>query len=499
MSNHVILMENRQLIPRWHTSRKSMALQFPTLVAKTSSAQSAKTDRFLEKARERWKQDKNYYNAIELHTALLVRGIYSAPEDDEVINYLLSKQDGLPSGAKHLIDPNIRHIDKSTRYYSYLPSEVGHIISRLRSIVTKFPQDYMTWCDLAFYYTVLGYYPKAEKCLSIAWHQCKHHPYIARCFARFYVHVDEPEKAVWLLKRSGGINYDPLITSASIAISNAFDLGNPDISKARKLLDDYRGLKAFSSELAATIGTIEFNNGRKKKAKEYFIDALAQPSENSLSQYKWLNQKAGFSLNNEGIVHVPTVEGNVHQLYVQGNFEECRNKLLDLFDFQPFSDGAISDAGYMSLVGLNDPEFVIKLSDSRIPKTHMSFGELNNLTVAKLMKNDLSGAEVSMRLLSKKLSPDKPEAQGIYLATSGLVMFKFGQIEQGKELYRKAISFFEARRDYRSVALAEHYFSTCVKGVDEVLYTSLRKSVEKRAKELGMKELSVETNKTILA
>lgn len=497
MSNHVILMENRQLIPRWHTSRKSMALQFPTLMSKTSSDTSSKNDKFLEKVRANWRQNKNYYNAVELHTALLVRGIYSAPDDDEAISFLLSKQDELPSGAKHLIEPSLKHIDKSSRYYTYLPTDVGRIISRLRSIVTKFPQDYMTWCDLAFYYTVLGLNIKAEKCLSIAWNQCESHPYIARCFARFYVHIGEPEKATWLLKKSGGVNYEPLITSASIAISCAFGFGNPDISKARKLLGDYRGLKAFSSELAATIGTVEFNNGRKKKAKGYFTDALEQPSENSLSQYKWLNQKSGFTLNDNEIAQPPTVEGNVHQLYVQGNFEECRDKLLDLFDFQPFSDAPISDAGYMSLVGLNDPDFVIELSDTRIPKTHMSFGELNNLTVAKLMKNDLSGAEVSMRLLSKKLSPDKPESQGIYLATSGLVMFKLGQIEKGNELYKKAISFFESRKEYRSVALAEHYFSMCAKGVDDTLYDSLRKSVEKRAKALGMRELSVTTNKTI--
>lgn len=497
MTNHIILMDNRQLIPRWHTSRKSMALQFPTLTAKAVESKQVVEDQFLVNSRENWKQEKNYFNAIELHTSLMVRGIYSDPDDDDVINFLLSLKEELPSGAEHLIGPSNKFIDKNPHYYTYIPKEVGNIIARLRSIVAKFPEDYFTWCDLAFYYTVLGLNNKAEKSLTIAWNLSGNHPYVARCFSRFYVHINEPERAMWLLKKSGGVNNEPLITSASIAISGAFDIGRPDISKARKLLEDYRGLKAFSSELAASIGTIEYHNGRKKKAKEYFSQALSQPSENSLSQYKWLNQKVGFSIDDERFTHGSTVEGNVHQLYAQGDFLECRKKLIELFDFQPFSDAPIADAGYMSLVGLNDPDFVIKLSDGRVPKTHMSFGELNNLTVAKLMKNDLEGAEVSMRLLSKRLSIENPETKGIYLATSGLVMFKLGQIDQGKERYREAISYFELRKNFRAVALAEHYFSTCVKGLDDKLYNELRNNVERRSKELGMKELSATSNKTI--
>lgn len=482
-------MENRQLIPRWHTSRKAMSLQFPTLLALPKKTEDFNNDVFLEKAKQNWKQQKNYVNAIELHTSLIVRGIFSDPYADEVINYLLSLSDKLPRGATDLLTPKIRHIDKSSSYYTFLPDQVGSIISRLRSIVAKFPKDYMTWCDLGFYYTVLGLHDKAEKCLSISWNLCNNHPYITRCLSRFYVHINEPEKAIWLLKKSGGINNEPLITSASMAIHSAFSINGIDVSKARKLLNDYGGLRAFSSELAASIGTIEFNNGRKKKAKEYFKAALVQPSENSISQYTWLSQKTGFSINDDANDQALTVEGNVHQLYVQGKFEECRSKLLELFDFQPISDGPIADAGYMSLVGLNDPDFVIQLSDNRIPKTHMSFGELNNLTVAKVMKGDLDGTETSMRLLAKKIDQDKQVSKGIYLATSGLVMFKLGKVEEGKALYQKAVAFFEAKREYKSVALAEHYYSNCVKGMDDNLYTSLRISVEKRAKEFGMKEL----------
>lgn len=498
MSNHVILMDNRQLIPRWHTSRKAMSLQFPSLSVSPKKASDYQNDSFLDKAKRHWHEEKNYVNAIELHTSLTVRGVYSDVDGDDALRFLLTIEGQLPKGARDLIAPQIKHIDKSKNYYTYSPTEVGKIISRLRSIVAKFPKDYMTWCDLGFYYTILGMTEKAERCMEISWNLCNGHPYIARSYARFFVHNDEPEKALWLLKKSGGLNKDPLITSASIAIGSAFEIGGVDISKARRLLDGYTGIRAFSSELAASIGTLEYNNGKKKKAKDYFKSALIEPSENALSQYKWLCHKTGFSVNGDPNGNALTVEGNVHQLYVQGNFEDCRAKLLELFSFQPISDGPISDAGYMSLVGLNDPDFVIQLSENRVPKTHMSFGELNNLTVAKLMKNDLESAEVCMRLLAKKIDPEKPDFRGIYLATSGLVMFKLGDVDSGKDLYQKAIKYFESRKAYRSVALAEHYYSNCVKEIDPPLFENLRKNVEKKAKDLGMKELSAETNKSLM-
>jgi tetratricopeptide (TPR) repeat protein len=497
MSNNVILMDNRQLIPRWHTSRKAMQLQFPTLSVSPKQASDYHNDKFLEKAKRHWQEDPNFVNAIELHTSLITRGIYSDVDGDAALRFLLSIEEQIPKGAKDLIAPQIKHIDKSKNYYTYLPQEVSKIITRLRTIVARFPNDYMTWCDLGFYYTVLGMTKKAERCMAISWHLCNGHPYIARSYARFCVHNDEPEKALWLLKKSGGLNKDPLITSASIAIGYAFDLGGIDISKARRLLDGYTGIKAFSSELAASIGTLEFNNGKKKKAKDYFKAALIEPSENTLSQYKWLCHKTGFSVNGDSNDNALTLEGNVHQLYVQGDFEECRARLLELFSFQPISDGPIADAGYMSLVGLNDPDFVIQLSENRVPKTHMSFGELNNLTVAKLMKNDLESAEVCMRLLAKKIDPEKPDSRGIYLATSGFIMFKLGNVDSGKALYQKAIKFFESKKAYRAVALAEHYYSNSVKEIDPPLFESLRKKVEKKAKDLGMKELSTDTNNSL--
>jgi tetratricopeptide (TPR) repeat protein len=287
MSNQVLLMDNRQLIPRWHTSRKGMSLQFPTLSKTSVDPEGFIDDESLVEARDAWNEEQNYFNAMELYTALLVKSLFNDSDFDDTLNFLLSMGNALPKGAYDLIAPDNKYIDKELKYYTYAPDRVHKIIARLRSIVRKFPHDYMTWNDIAFYYTVLGLDKKAAESIEIAWLLCDGHPYIARGYSRFLVHKGEPEKAIWILKKSGGLYHDPLITSAGLAIGNAFEIPSVDVVKSRSLLQHFNGFKPFTSELSATLGTLEFNNGRKKKAKDFFSRALELPSENALSQYKW--------------------------------------------------------------------------------------------------------------------------------------------------------------------------------------------------------------------
>jgi len=489
MSNNIILMDNRQLIPRWHTSRKSMALQFPTLTTPVSSRLNIKDDRFLIKARDKWAEEKNIVNATEIYTALMTRDILNDKDGNDALKFLLSHSDALPRGILDIIKPKLKHIDKSAKYYSSNPAEVGKIISRLRNITHNFPNDFMTWSDLGFYYTVIGKRDKANKCLSIAWNICDGNPYIARSYARFLIHDNDPEQAMWILNKTGGIGKEPLVTSASLAIGNSFDIKGIDISRAKKLLSNYTGIKAFSSELSAALGTIEVLNGRKKQAKLLFKQAMEEPSENAISQYKWLRHKYDFDIKSECYNCAPTVEGNVNELYVQGKFSECRDKLLELFNFQPISDAPIADAGYMSLVGLNDPEFVVSLSEGRIPLTHMSFGELNNLVVAKLLTNNLNDIELNLRLLSNKVVNSQHDSFGVYQATAGMALFKLDEYIRGKQLYQEAIKFFNSKKNHRAVALAEHYLSLCIKDNDPIEYQEIRKRVEKNAQALKMSEL----------
>lgn len=489
MSTNVLLMDGRQLIPRWHTSRKSMELQFPSF-AKKNNNQINLEDVYTQEARFNWRNEKTILTATEVNSSLFIRQMYDDSDYKESLCFLLSNFEKLPKGTADFVSPTLKKVDKSATY-STSPLVVQGIIKKLKYILKTFPEDSMTWVDLAFYYAILGMDEKTDKCFKVAYSLCNDNSFVVRSYARYLVHNDCADKALWVLNKTADAKSNPLIASAAIAIGTSFDIKSVNISVGKKILENFSGHVAFKSDLAACIGTLELNNGNVKKAKKYFSDAFLSPSENVISQYNWLYHKYGFEISNSLVKDQTSIESSVNDFYVQGDFYNCREKLLELHNFQPFSDGPIADAGYMSLVGLNDPSFVIKLSENRIPKTHMSFTELNNLVVAKLLENRIEDAELEFRLLARKTHDSDPETRGVLLATTGLYFFKRGYIDESIKFYQESIDFFDRIKSNRSKVLAEHYFSKIVQDLNPKLFKQLRVSVDEYAKKHKLKELLV--------
>ncbi|HCV05075.1 MAG TPA: hypothetical protein DG048_20780 [Pseudoalteromonas sp.] len=463
-----------------------MKLQFPFLT--TEKKFQHDEDYFIEIDRKKWREERSVLTATELYSSLFVKGLYDDFEYKETLNYLLSIFDKLPRGTQNLISSEPRQVDKSQTYTTN-PDDVRIIIRKLKNIVNIFPTDAMTWVDIAFYYTILGELSKAEKCFLTAWGINKDNSFIARSYSRFLVHLNNPEKAIHVLRKCSQINTNPLVSSAAIAIANSFNIKGREINIGKKLVDSFIGESSFNSDLSACIGTLELMNGNTKKAKILFKKALAKPSENTISQYNWLFHKHNFSIDGLKNGTFKSIESEVNDSYVTQQYEKCRNGLIELHNFQPFSEAPISDAGYISLVALNDPKYVIGMSHNRVPRVHMPFIELNNLIVAKLLSNDFSDIELEMRLLARKLQTSDQKGKGIYLATSGLIFFKTENFEKGVKCYEDAINYFKSINSTRSAVLAEHFYSQQIRDINPNRYASLRKSVQSFAKTNKMLEL----------
>ena len=107
--------------------------------------------------------------------------------------------------------------------------------------------------------------------MSVAFNLNTSHPFISRSYARLLVNFEEPERALSILKRTGGVRSRPEILSADIAIRSTFDIGKPNISIARKLIDKNSDQPTIISELSAALGTIEIKNGAIKKGKQHLF------------------------------------------------------------------------------------------------------------------------------------------------------------------------------------------------------------------------------------
>lgn len=486
MSNNILMMDNRQLVPRWHTSRKLFKFKYPSQTGKNERGQ-LNEDYWFKKSVENWLENSNISNTVDVFVRLIQDDQRNHPLYNEIHRQLLDQYDDLSASVKNLICPQLKLLDKLEGYSTDVHG-VRMIIGKLKNIVNTNPRDSLTWMDLGFYYSIIGELSKALHCVEVAKNLDPNHPFIARCYSRFLVHIGDSEQAVWYLKKRPNLKSNPLIMSAYTAISSAFDLGKPNIKDAIYLINNWNGDKAKISELAACIGTIEFKNGSLQKGKKHMQLALAAPSENVIAHVQWLHNKHHLNFKNMPQSNA-SIEGGVNDLYAKRMFVECRDKLLEMHKFQPYSVGPIVDAGYLSIAGLDDPQFVIDISENRISKSHMGFGELNNLIVAKLQKKQTQDIDVDLRLLSRRVNLGDPNSSAIFRATSGMAFIENGLIDEGVKLYDDAISILEKNGLNRSLCLAKHFYSKQMVDISPQRSEELKKESLRLAKKFGVLEI----------
>ena len=486
MSNNILMMNNRQLVPRWHTSRKLFKFNYPIQDEKLIKSHFDE-DYWFKKSVEEWKSNPNRFNTIDVFVRLIQEDERSHPLFNQLHRVLLDQYDDLPCSIQNVVCPNLKFTDKLDGY-STSAEGVRLIISKLKSIVNVNPRDSLTWMDLGFYYSVIGEINKAEHYTKTAKNLDPHNTFIARAYSRFLVHIGDPEQAIWYLKNLQNLKTNPMILSAYTAISTAFDIGKPNIKKAMSLVESWDGDRSKISELSACLGTIEIQNGSIQKGKKHIQLALNSPSENVIAHVKWLHHKHHLNFKNMPDFH-SSIEGGVNDLYSKKMFSECRDKLVEMHQFQPYSSGPIVDAGYLSIVALKDAQFVIDASNNRISKSHMGFGELNNLIVAKVMQNQIVDIDVDLRLLARKVNTDDLHSVATFKATAGMLLIEGGMIEEGEKLYDESISLLKRNNLNRSLCVASYFYSETIKNISPEKSMALRKESTKLAKQYAIHEV----------
>ena len=162
---------------------------------------------------------------------------------------------------------------------------------------------------------------------------------------------------------------------------------------------------------------------------------------------------------------------------------------MDLFNFQPYSVGPLTDAGYISMVALNDPQYVLEHSLNNKPTQQMSFGEINNILVSNVMLDNFDNMTKHLRLLIEKADNNNDDIMGTLRATTGMVLIKQGSITEGYDFYKDSINIFKKSKNQRAVALSQYFFYLQIKDTDPKRALSLKSSTIKIAKENNMHEI----------
>ncbi|WP_188149516.1 hypothetical protein [Teredinibacter waterburyi] len=486
-----VVSDKRHLIPRWHTSRKSFSLQFSNVDALPRTI-NQRDRQWLSNSISEWQESKTVSSAIDLLVRL--RHVESQDSQDyqNVVNYLQNNDTKITNEVRELISPKQHYIDEDLMYSTH-KGDIYRVISKLKSKLRSYPNDALSWADLAFYYTSIGQNEKAKKCIDTGCNLAPENPFMVRAKSRFLVHVDQLQAAAKYLNSIKSANHNPLIASAKLSIQALIGNNKIDVKNIKYLIEKYRGQPYLISELAAGYGTLEIMNGALKKGKKSLNDSLVFPSENTISQCVWLQKKAGVDFSHNLISLQQTIEGEVTKSYTDKEFIKCRDHLVNLHAFQPFSDRSIVSAGYLCLAALDDFEFVINLSEGRVPLSDMSFLELNNLIVAYLLRGDVSLATPLMKALHEKVKINPEHSKAILYATSGLHLILSGYVDEGSMLYEKVISKLKVKKEQRQLALASYFYSRAIYNFDKEKAESLIQEAKNISKKYKIEELN--TNK----
>lgn len=451
---------NRQVIPRCLPYATACALGL--LRVNRKQEQVPKNDVKGSNAEKEWIENPSVAASVDLVAEALIVKDFESSEAIKAAKYILSKA---PS-ASPLVNQLARHFLEPPASIWIEPSQMPKVnfnreeIARIKKSVRNYPENPIAWCDLSLSYATLGQIDKAKMAMNIAMNLGRNNRFVLRSASRCFLHSGEPDRAVAILNKSGLCAIDPWIASAEIAISEGAGMKSKCLGKARDLIKN-DALTPFSrSELGVSIGTIEIKSGSVRKAKKIIRQALIDPTENALAQTEWA--ASTFKIEFNGLVSLRnTVPASyeaaaVHSFYGKA-FTESLKASEKWSRFQFLSSRPLILSTFLSSCMLNDDLGAVNIFNNALPAQRENHLAINNyaFALAKIGRTE----EAKKVLDAVDMREASTEEKLIITATRGLICFREGHAEEGRELYASAVRGFEAIRNSRVVAIATYYWA----------------------------------------
>ena len=455
----------RQVIPRWRSPADSTA-EVAQYQVDGPTRPSTRAEHWFAKVAERYVEHPDSDTATDLVEVAFVLG--REPAHPSVV--------GL---ARSLSATTVLDQGRTGSKQAAVPSEeeLRTKIQQLRDQVRRFPKQPLAWSELSRAYISLGHTQKASQAMVCALGSAPRNHYLLRSASRLFTLLDEPDRALTLLRRHGGLGQNPHLLSAELAIASSAQLPLRHERLAEQMLADKKYSPRHLAELAAAVGTIEHQHGKHKRAKARFMQSLKSPTENSLAQAYWISKQDSKIVIPEQAWNVPRPhEANAFAFRErqdwQGVARECAAWLRD----QPFDASPALMGSYCGVLPSLETDAEAIATAGLVAHPHHS-GLLNNRAVSRLYIGDLDGARIDIEKATFESSSDAH-----LLATMGLLAFRSGELELGRELYLKSILWFKDCGEKASVLLSTlHWLREEVRlgsiGVHEVL-DGLRAQVE---------------------
>lgn len=432
---------DRRVIPNWRSFQDTISngeLDYP----KQTSALVFNLDEYVNE----WKENHSLIYASELVNAAVANDVWDNNEAKNAAEFIV-KNEGKITVSLRKIASSLLNYDKEKNIVKSESDEVVINIKDiypqigfLKSLIRKYPYNPINYVEIARYYLMIGQLIKAEKMINIAIALGSQNRFISRCSARFFVHIEDYDKAQYVLKLNRNIDSDPWLMASEISVNLLRNRSSSFIKKAMSLINS-RNYSAFSlSELTSSLGTLEFVNGSQKKSRHYFNKSLISPNDNALAQAEWAqSNKLNLSFNRAVCEKVNmNFEANAMYEYQMENFNEALKYSIRWLNDMPYSKSPVFTGANIAYTFLHDYEKAANILLRGLEANPNEPAFLNNLAYTYALDNKLDKANAVIQRLKRFNNIDE-RTKICITATCGLIAFRENRIQEGRDLYLKAI------------------------------------------------------------
>lgn len=459
---------DRNIIPLWRSySQTAVSGELEYTGSKVLPIRFDRFGEFLEA----WKAKKSIITAADLINAAVVSDNKALPEVLSASEFLLHNSElcsplaldvaktllnRSPKGIEsesNTSGANLSFEDKAKTLIQSLTDQETSIRARiglLRKQLREFCYNAITYCELSRCYSDLGLNDKARQYMLCAVQLAPHNRYVSRCAARFFVHDNDPARARKILIDNGWMRNDPWLLASEIAVTSVMQRTSRYLKDGRQLIlsDNYSPYS--SSELCFAICKEDRKAGKRRDWQKMFNLGLRSPNDNSLAQAEYIvkeESRMRFDYGQYDAIN-RKYEADTRNFYSLGRYEDAFLSSVNWMQDYRFSHEPIAFAFDLSCTFLKKYDYSSAVIKHWLKSHPQDYAMTNNLIYALGLADHIEEAE---QLLSKinvaHQLKDRLENGICLLATSGLIEYRKGNIDEGRQLYQLSIDTAKKMRE----------------------------------------------------
>ena len=330
------------------------------------------------------------------------------------------------------------------------------IIRATRRGLANFPRNSLAWLDMARHRVQLGgdaNTAKAKKYVRAAVQLASGHRLVVRAAARFYVHINQPDVALDVVRKALRDSDDPWLLSAEIACADIVGRSPAQWKKVKQCIEAAAYRPEHLTELYTAAAGLELAAGERKLAKRLFERALKYPNENVLAQILVTSRVNHLSLPiNETVDSLQASEPRLwHELLNRHDPAAALVACNQWRELEPFSGRPYVMGSYLAAL-LGDFALSAKIAADGMTPEPDDLTLAGNYYYARLSSEQLVEVDQDeaffdgfARWLRVALDTSRSMSDRIQpVANFGLYLYRSGDANQGRLAYERAIKLAES-------------------------------------------------------